>query len=257
MISKKIDISVKNLSYKYPNGLQAINNISFEVYNGENVALVGPNGAGKTTLLLHLNGLIQNNNECITIASTILNKKNMYDLRKKIGIVFQDPEDQLFMSTVFDDVAFGPLNMDLSKDEVVKRVRMALNKMGIDGFEDRCPHHLSFGEKKKVSIATILSMTPDIFLLDEPTANLDPAGRRNMINTLKSIKSTKIIASHDIEMLLELCDKAILMNAGKIIAIGDAGKILTDEQLLIDNGLELPLSVKALGLKIIDLFKEQ
>lgn len=255
--SKKIDISVKNLSYSYPNGLLALNNICFDVYSGENVALVGPNGAGKTTLLLHLNGLIQNNTECITIAGTALNKKNMSELRKKIGIVFQDPEDQLFMSTVFDDVAFGPLNMDFSKDEVIKRVQIALNKMDIAGFEDRCPHHLSFGEKKKVSIATILSMTPDIFLLDEPTANLDPVGKRKMIHTLKSLKSTKIIASHDIEMLLELCDKAIVMNAGRIIKTGDASKILTDEKLLIDNGLEIPLSVKLLGKKIFDVLKNQ
>jgi cobalt/nickel transport system ATP-binding protein len=256
MDSKKIDITVKNLSYKYHNGQQALNNISFEVYAGENVALVGPNGAGKTTLLLHLNGLIQNNNGCITIDGAVLNKKNIYDLRKKIGIVFQDPDDQLFMSTVFDDVAFGPLNMSLSKDEVKQRVRMALHKMDVDDFENRCPHHLSFGEKKKVSIATILSMTPDIFLLDEPTANLDPAGRRNMINTLRSLNSTKIIASHDIEMLLELCDKAILMNAGKIVVVGETTKILTDEKLLKSNGLEAPLSVKALGKKVISMLKK-
>lgn len=256
MASKKIDISVRNLSYKYHDGQQALNNITFKIYSGENVALVGPNGAGKTTLLLHLNGLIQNNNGCITIDGTVLNKKNIFDIRKKVGIVFQNPDDQLFMSTVFDDVAFGPLNMDLSKDEVKQRVKIALSKMDVDGFEDRCPHHLSFGEKRKISIATVLSMTPDIFLLDEPTANLDPAGRRNMINTLKSLKSTKIIASHDIEMLLELCDKVILMNGGKIVATGDATKILTDEKLLQDNGLEAPLSVKALGKKVIPLLKK-
>jgi len=256
MVSKKIDISVKNLNYHYHNGLQALDNISFQVYKGDNVALVGPNGAGKTTLLLHLNGLIQNTYGCITIADTVLNEKNSANVRKKIGIVFQDPDDQLFMSTVFDDVAFGPLNMGLSNDEVKQRVKMALHKMGTDGFEKRCPHHLSFGEKKKVSIATILSMTPDIFLLDEPTANLDPSGRRNMINTLRSLTSTKIIASHDIEMLLELCEKAILMNKGTIVATGDATKILTDETLLQKNGLEVPLSVKVLGDKVVTMLKK-
>jgi cobalt/nickel transport system ATP-binding protein len=253
MASKRKDIVVNELSYKYPDETPALNNVCFEVFEGENIALVGPNGAGKSTLLLHLNGIIENDNGCISIAGSILNKKNVAEIRKKVGVVFQDPDDQLFMSTVFDDVAFGPINMGFSEEKVKKMVKIALQKVGLDGFEERCPHHLSFGEKKRISVATILSMKPDIFLLDEPTANLDPGGRRNMINTLKTLHSTKIIASHDIEMLLELCDKAILMNNGKIVAMGDANEILTNVDLLHLNGLEAPSIIRVLGEEAIPI----
>jgi cobalt/nickel transport system ATP-binding protein len=209
------DIIVKNLSYVYPDGTPALKDVCFEITKGENVALVGQNGAGKSTLLLHLNGVIENNNGRITIAGKQLDKKNVPDIRKKVGVVFQDPDDQLFMSTVFDDVAFGPINMGFSEETVKERVKKSLQKVGLSGFEERCPHHLSFGEKKRISVATVLSMTPAILLLDEPTSNLDPGGRRNIIETLKTLDSTKIIASHDIESLLEICDKAILMDKGK------------------------------------------
>lgn len=244
---KRKEVVVEHLSYLYPDGTPALNDVCFEVFAGENVALVGPNGAGKSTLLLHLNGIIENTNGCITIAGKILNKKNVVDIRKKVGVVFQDPDDQLFMSTVFDDVAFGPINMGLSEEKVKERVRMALQKVGLAGFEGRCPHHLSFGEKKRISVATVLSMEPDILLLDEPTSNLDPSGRRSMIETLKTLSSTKIIASHDIEMLLEICDKAILLDKGKIVMNDIIDDVLTNIELLDSHGLEAPAAVKLLG----------
>ena len=247
MASKKKDVVVKNLSYIYPDDTPAIHDVCFDISKGETVALGGKNGAGKSTLLLHLNGVIENENGCITIAEMSLNKKNVRDIRKKVGVVFQDPDDQLFMSTVFDDVAFGPINMGFSEEKVKKRVHMALQKVGLAGFEERCPHHLSFGEKKRISVATVLSMKPDILLLDEPTSNLDPGGRRRIIETLKTLSSTKIIASHDIEMLLEICDKAILMDKGRIVETGKAEDILTNVELLNAHCLEEPTVVKLLG----------
>lgn len=256
MVSDNRDIIVKNLSYAYPDGTPALNDVCFEITKGENVALVGQNGAGKSTLLLHLNGVIENNNGCITIAGKQLEKKNISDIRKKVGVVFQDPDDQLFMSTVFDDVAFGPINMGFSEETVKERVKKSLQKVGLSGFEERCPHHLSFGEKKRISVATVLSMTPDILLLDEPTSNLDPGGRRNIIETLKTLDSTKIIASHDIESLLEICDKAILMDKGRVVATGRSEEILTDIELLNSHGLEAPSIVKMLGDDVIPLLRD-
>jgi cobalt/nickel transport system ATP-binding protein len=249
------DIIVKNLSYVYPDGTPALKDVCFEITKGENVALVGQNGAGKSTLLLHLNGVIENNNGRITIAGKQLDKKNVPDIRKKVGVVFQDPDDQLFMSTVFDDVAFGPINMGFSEETVKERVKKSLQKVGLSGFEERCPHHLSFGEKKRISVATVLSMTPAILLLDEPTSNLDPGGRRNIIETLKTLDSTKIIASHDIESLLEICDKAILMDKGRVVATGRSEEILTDIELLNSHGLEAPSIVKMLGDDVIPLLR--
>ena len=247
MESKRKDVVIKNLNYTYPDGTPALHDVSLEIFKGENVALVGQNGAGKSTLLLHLNGVVENKNGHVTIIGKKLDKKNVSDIRKKVGVVFQDPDDQLFMSTVFDDVAFGPINMGLSEEKVKERVNMALQKVGLTGFEDRCPHHLSFGEKKRISVATVLSMDPDILLLDEPTSNLDPVGRRNIMETLKTLDSTKIIASHDIEMLLEICDKAILMDQGRVVATGRAEDVLTNIKLLNSHGLEAPSVIKLLG----------
>ncbi len=247
-------VAINNLSYSYPDGTNALRKISLKIQNGENVALVGPNGAGKSTLLSHLNGIIPNRNGHIKIMGEPLSKQNLREIRKLVGLVFQDPEDQLFMSTVFDDVAFGPINMGFSENQIRKRVKLALKRVGLVGYEERCPHHLSVGEKKKVSIATVLSMRPEIILLDEPTSNLDPSARRKMIKMLMSLGTTKIIASHDIEMLLEVCDRTILLDNGRIIADGKTEKILTNSKLLDKHGLEVPTVVRLFGndaLKII------
>ncbi len=250
-------VVVKNLSYTYPDGINALNRVSFEILSGESMALVGSNGAGKSTLLLHLNRIIKNQRGSIEIGGKVLNKKNAKEIRKKVGLVFQDPENQLFMSTVFDDIAFGPINMGLSEKEVHKRVKSALRKISLDGYEDRCPHHLSFGEKKKISMATVLSIEPDILLLDEPTANLDPYARRKMIDMLVNLRSTKIIASHDIEMLLEVCDRCILLDHGRIAAIGKVEDILTNTALLRDHGLDVPTVVRLFGSDALDIVRNK
>ena len=207
-------IVVKDLSYSYSDGTNALRNVSFTIVKGDRIALVGANGAGKSTLLSHLNGIIELKKGSIEIMGIQLERRNLREIRKRIGIVFQDPEDQLFMAKVFDDVAFGPINMDLKKREVRNRVRTALKKVDMAGFEERCPHHLSFGEKKRVGVATVLSMRPDILLLDEPTSNLDPCAKRSTIDMLKKLPGTMIIASHDIEMLIELCDRAMVLDRG-------------------------------------------
>lgn len=250
-------VVVKNLSYTYPDGTNALENVSFEIFKGECVALVGSNGAGKSTLLLQLNRIIESQSGSIEIVGKILNKKNVREIRKRVGLVFQDPENQLFMSTVFDDIAFGPINMGLSKEEVHKKVKLALKKVGLDGYEDRCPHHLSFGEKKKISVATVLSIEPEILLLDEPTSNLDPCARRKMIDMLVNLSSTKLIASHDIEMLLEICDRCILLDHGKIAADGEVEDILTNINLLREHGLDVPTVVRLFGSDALEIIRNK
>lgn len=234
-------IKVENLSYRYPDGKSALQSVSFEVKNGESVALMGPNGAGKTTLFLIINGLLEATSGNIFIFDTKINgKKSIRNIRNRIGIVFQNPDDQLFCPTVFDDIAFGPLNYDVPTDEIKKRVKEALEAVGMSGFENRLSHHLSLGEKKRVSIATILSMRPEIILLDEPSSNLDPRSRRKMIETIKKLDATKIIATHDLKMALELCGRGIIMDEGKIVADGILTDIFNDRQLLEEHGLEIP-----------------
>jgi cobalt/nickel transport system ATP-binding protein len=250
-------VVVKNLSYTYPDGTNALNRVSFEIHSGESIALVGSNGAGKSTLLLHLNRIIENQRGSIEIQGKVLNKKNVKEIRKRVGLVFQDPENQLFMSTVFDDIAFGPINMGLSEKEVHKRVKSALRKINLDGYDDRCPHHLSFGEKKKIAMATVLSIEPDILLLDEPTSNLDPYARRKMIDMLANLHSTKIIASHDIEMLLEICDRCILLDHGKIAAIGKVEDVLTNTNLLREHGLDVPTVVRLFGIDALEIIRNK
>ena len=234
-------IKVENLSYRYPDGKKALRDVSFEIKKGESVALMGPNGAGKTTLFLTLNGLLEANSGNIFIFGVKIDgKKSIRNIRNRIGIVFQNPDDQLFCPTVFDDVAFGPLNYDLPPDEIRKRVRESLEAVAMSGFENRLSHHLSFGEKKRVSLATILSMRPEIILLDEPNSNLDPRSRRKMIETIRNLNATKVIATHDLKMALELCDRGIIMDEGKIVADGVLTDIFNDKQLLEAHGLEIP-----------------
>ncbi|MCK5399149.1 ATP-binding cassette domain-containing protein, partial [bacterium] len=230
-------IEIKGLNYKYPNGAQALRDLNLSVREGSKIGLIGPNGAGKTTFLLHLNGIISLD-PALTILGMPMNKKNVNSIRRQLGIVFQDPDDQLFSTTVFDDIAYGPLNMGLAKEEVIERTNKALSQVEMLKFSGHSPHHLSFGEKKRAAIATILSMEPEIMVLDEPSSNLDPKHRRQLIDILRSIDKTMIIASHDLEMIYELCDDTVLLNGGRIVTSGKTADILSNEELMLQNCLE-------------------
>ncbi len=209
-------VEIKNLSYTYPDGTEALRDISLEILAGESVGIIGPNGAGKTTLLLHLNGILKGSG-FVKIMDFKINGKNSAEIRKEVGLVFQDPENQLFMPTVSDDVSFGPANMGLPPRQIRACVDEALKEVGMLDALERPSHHLSFGEKKRVSIATVLSMKPQILVLDEPTSNLDPKGRRNIIELLKDIAKTKIIASHDLEMISHVCSRYLFLDKGRIV----------------------------------------
>ncbi len=232
-------VEIKGLSYSYPDGQRGLEDIDLTVYCGESVALIGPNGAGKSTLLLHLNGILRGN-ATIDVHGLDLTDKNLREIRKKVGMVFQDPEDQLFSLNVYDDVAFGPINMGFTQEEVDRRVRQALQKVGMQGYENRSSHHLSIGEKKRVAIATVLSLDPDILALDEPTSSLDPRGKWALTELLRHIRVTKIIASHDLDLVSCLCDRVIILDKGKIVADGATGQILGDKMLLAEHGLAVP-----------------
>ena len=213
---KKV-IEIRDLTYTYPDGTVALKCINLDVFENQSVCLIGPNGSGKTTLLLHLNGILQSNNGSIKILDMSVDKKNLKKIRAGIGVVFQDPDDQLFSPTVFDDVAFGPVNMDLSEKEARERVGRALECVEMKGCEKRSPHHLSFGEKKRISIATVLSMNPEILVLDEPTLGLDPWIRRDYIELLRNLMKshTVLIATHDLG-LAEMCDRIYIFKEGRI-----------------------------------------
>lgn len=229
-------IEVVNLSYSYPDGRQALRDINLTIDIGESVALIGANGAGKSTLLLHLNGIIRSS-KTIKILDLPLNDKNLKQIRSKVGLVFQNPDDQLFSPTVFDDVAFGPINMGLHPNEVRQRVSRALHDVNMAGYEQRSPQHLSVGEKKRIAIATILSMSPEILVLDEPTANLDPRAKWELIELIKGLPMTKIVASHDLEMVAALCQRTIILDSGAIVADGSTPSIMSNAPLLERYGL--------------------
>lgn len=236
-------VQLKNVEFAYADGTVALRDVSFEIHPGEAVAIVGPNGAGKSTLIWHLNGILRGKGE-ITILGLPMEEKNLPLIRRRVGIVFQDPDDQLFMPKIFDDVAFGPLNCGMKEEEVRRRVAWALDQVDLAGYEDRIPHHLSFGEKKKVSIAAILSLLPEILVLDEPSSNLDPRSRRGLLGLLKSLTMTKIIATHDLEMVLEICSRCLILDRGRLVADGDCRGLLSDEEIMEKHGLEVPLSLK-------------
>ncbi len=229
-------IDIKNLSYIYPDGNQGLKSVDLAIYPGENVAMIGPNGAGKSTLLLHLNGVLRGNST-VEICGLRVEEKNLKEIRKRVGLVFQDPEDQLFSLSVFDDVAFGPINMGYSESEVEQRVAQALEWVRMSGYEQRSPHHLSVGEKKRVAIATVLSLNPEILVIDEPTSNLDPRSKWSLIELLKQLPMTKIIATHDLELVRALCQRTVMMDEGKIVADGHTEAILNDLPLLKAHGL--------------------
>jgi cobalt/nickel transport system ATP-binding protein len=231
MRKKTYEIEIRNLSYTYPDGTKALSGINISVESGESVAVLGPNGAGKSTLILALPGLIYGTGE-IVISGTTLTKNSVRDIRRKVGIVFQNPDDQLFCPTVHDDVAFGPENMGLKNEEVDLRVKHALSSMGITDLEKRSAHHLSYGERKRASIATILSMDPEIIAFDEPTANLDPEGVHELKKVISGIKKTKLIVTHDINLALDLSSRAVVMNNGKIIEDMPTKKLASDKKYL-------------------------
>jgi len=229
-------IEIKNLSFSYPDGHKGLNDVSFSVRSGENVAIIGPNGAGKSTLLLHLNGILRGNSS-VKICGLKVDEKNLKEIRKKVGLVFQDPEDQLFSLNVFDDVAFGPINMGLPESEVKLHVTKALTWVNMAGYEQRSPHHLSVGEKKRIAIATVLSLDPEILVIDEPTSNLDPRSKWSFVELLNQLAITKIVATHDLELVRVLCQRTVIMDEGKIAADGQTETILQDIPLLRAHGL--------------------
>lgn len=238
-------VEAVDVHFSYPDGTQAIRGISFLITHGESVAIIGANGAGKSTLLQHLNGYLVPQKGTLRIGDFPLTKKTLMAVRKTVGMVFQDPDDQLFMPTVFDDVAFGPLNLGLPTEEVEQRVNRALEIVGATHLKQRPPYKLSGGEKRAVAIATVLSMSPNILVMDEPTSNLDPKSRRNLIEMLKTFTHTKIIATHDLDLVTDLCERSIVLKDGRVIADGPTSQIICDEALLKKSNLEKPLRMQS------------
>jgi cobalt/nickel transport system ATP-binding protein len=232
-------LSVNDLHFSYPDGHAALHGVSLKLCSGDKVALVGPNGAGKSTLMLHLNGILNGKGE-VEISGKRLMRDNLPAIRAMVGLVFQNPDDQLFSPTVFEDVAFGPLHMGLPEDEVRKRVDVALEAVNMTAYKDRLSHHLSVGEKKRIAIATVLSMNPSLLILDEPSAGLDPRARRTLINLLRELPITMLVSTHDMALVKELFPRTIVMDEGKIVADGLTQDILADEKLLTAHGLEKP-----------------
>ena len=237
-------VEAKDLEFAYPDTTQALLGISFKITHGESVAIVGANGAGKSTLLLHLNGYLTPTSGQVRIGDFPLTQETLQEVRRTVGMVFQDPDDQLFMSTVYDDVALGPLNLGLPIEEVDSRVKTALETVGVLALKDRPPHRLSSGQKRRVAIATVLSMSPDILVMDEPTSGLDPRARRRLIEMLQTFKHSKIIATHDLDMVLDLCERTIILNEGRVQADGKTADIFQDEKLLTDCHLDKPLRLQ-------------
>lgn len=233
-------IDVRSLHFRYPDGQYAIRGVDLHVSPGEKVALVGPNGAGKSTLLLHLNGILRADQGEVTVCGKRVCDDNLNEVRAAVGLVFQDADDQLFSPTVFDDVSFGPLYMGLPEAEVRGRVAEALRSVGLEGMADRVPHHLSGGEKKRVAIATVLSMQPEILVLDEPTMGLDPRSRRGLIELLSELPQTMLISTHDMPLVADLSWRTIVIDQGLIVADGPTQRILSDAGLMTEHGLEAP-----------------
>jgi cobalt/nickel transport system ATP-binding protein len=237
-------VEVKNLRHAYPDGTVALRDVSFRITHGESVAIIGANGAGKSTLLLHLNGYLAPTAGEIRIGDFPLTRATLPEIRRSVGMVFQDPDDQLFMPTVHDDVAFGPFNLGLPDKEVERRVQNALEQVGAAHLANKPPYHLSGGEKKRVAIATVLSMSPDILVMDEPTNGLDPFARRQLMALLMDFHHTKIFTSHDLDMVIELCERTIILHDGEVKADGPTGEIFNNKDLLARCRLEKPLSMQ-------------
>jgi cobalt/nickel transport system ATP-binding protein len=233
-------LDVRGLRYAYPDGREALRGVDLAVGPGERVAVLGPNGAGKTTLVLHLNGILEPQSGEVEIGGLPVTKANLAVIRQRVAIVFQDPDDQLFMPTVRDDVAFGPANAGLRGEALDARVGAALAGVDMAEHADRAPHHLSFGQRRRVAVATVLAMQPDVLVLDEPTSNLDPAARRELATILEGLDLTILVVTHDLPYALELCDRSVILDAGRIVADGPTHEILADDALLAAHRLELP-----------------
>ena len=233
-------VELEHLHYAYPDGYEALRGIDLRIDRGEKVALVGPNGAGKSTLMLHLNGINRPTHGSVRVGGMSIDDGNLKRVRAEVGLVFQDPDDQLFSPTVFDDVAFGPLHMGMNADEIHDRVEHALDGVGMAGFERRLPSHLSIGQRKRVALATVLSMDPSILVFDEPSSGLDPRGRRQLIGLLRGLEQTLIVATHDMRLVAEVLDRTVVMDGGLVVADGPTAEILADAALLEAHGLERP-----------------
>jgi len=244
-VSESINsLVIEDLVFAYPDGNQALFGVNLKVKRGERVALLGPNGAGKTTLILHLNGILNSGHGRVFVADKLVDTKDkdgLKQIRSKIGIVFQDPDDQLFMPTVGQDVAFGPYNMGARDGELEKIVNEALSLVGMLEYKDRPPHHLSFGQRRRVAVATVLAMKPEILVLDEPSSNLDPASRRELADILRSLEITMIMVTHDLPYAYELCERALILSGGVIAADGKTKDLLIDVELLKEHRLEMPV----------------
>jgi cobalt/nickel transport system ATP-binding protein len=237
-------LEIKDLAFAYPDGNQALFGVNLTVGQGERVALLGPNGAGKTTLVMHMNGIHPAAHGEVRVAGQLVDasdKANLRSIRSKVGIVFQDPDDQLFMPTVGEDVAFGPYNMGVRGEELDRVVIEALELVGMTEFKDRPPHHLSFGQRRRVAVATVLAMKPEILVLDEPSSNLDPASRRELADILRTLAITIVMVTHDLPYALELCERAVILSGGIIVADKKTREILGDKELLSAHRLELPV----------------
>ncbi|MEM9034477.1 MAG: ABC transporter ATP-binding protein [Actinomycetota bacterium] len=233
-------LQVEDLSFSYPDGNRVLEGLSVSAAAGDRIALLGPNGAGKTTLLLHLNGILELQSGSIAVDGLPVDTHNLAEIRRRVGMVFQDADDQLFMPSVREDVAFGPANLGLDADARAERTDAALEAVGASSLADRVPHHLSGGEKRRVALATVLAMEPSVLVLDEPTAGLDPAGRRELIDLLASLPQTQLVVTHDLPFALELCPRSIVVDGGRVVADGPTAELLLDRELLARHRLELP-----------------
>lgn len=236
-------IELRNLRYRYHDGTEALRGVSFAIAAGECVGLLGPNGSGKSTLLLHLNGILpddRNADGAVRINGEAVTRANLEAIRRQVGLVFQDPDDQLFCPTVNEDVAFGPQQLGLPAAEVSRRVARALQQVGLPDFGQRATHHLSHGEKRRVCLAGVLACEPSILVFDEPTSDLDPRGRREFKALMRTLPGTKLIATHDLEMVVELCPRSIVLDGGNVVADGKTHELLSNELLMLAHGLEKP-----------------
>lgn len=233
-------LDLRGVVHAYPDGHLALRGVDLHVHAGERVALLGPNGAGKTTLVLHLNGILAPEAGSVTVSGLPVTHDNLLEVRRRVGVVFQDPDDQLFMPTVGQDVAFGPRNLGLRGPDLDARVDAALGAVGMREFADRPPHHLSFGQRRRVAVATVLAMEPEILVLDEPSSNLDPSARRELADILRGLDVTVLMVTHDLPYALELCERSVILSEGRVVADGRTGALLTDTDMMASHRLELP-----------------